>query len=126
LIGPCESAGFNYGASTESVENSQAPVAHTCNPSCSGGRDQEDCASKPAGANSSIRPNLEKPFTKIGLVEWLKVKALSSSPSTSKRKERSENRQSPFLKGLSEVTKKVNGQNTRELELERRQCEARF
>jgi hypothetical protein len=29
-----------------------------------------------------VRPYLEKPFTKIGLVEWLKVKALSSSPST--------------------------------------------
>jgi hypothetical protein len=29
-----------------------------------------------------LRPYLEKPFTKIGLVEWLKVKALSSSPST--------------------------------------------
>jgi hypothetical protein len=44
----------------------------------SGGRDQEDCGSKPAWANSSVR--LEKPFTKIGLVEWLKVKALSSKP----------------------------------------------
>jgi hypothetical protein len=31
-----------------------------------------------------MRPSLEKPFTKIGLVEWLKVKALSSSPSTAK------------------------------------------
>jgi hypothetical protein len=28
----------------------------------------------------------EKPFTKIGLVEWPKVKALSSSPSTEKKK----------------------------------------
>jgi hypothetical protein len=27
---------------------------------------------------------LEKPFIKIGLVEWLKVKALSSSLSTAK------------------------------------------
>jgi hypothetical protein len=26
----------------------------------------------------------EKPFTKIELVEWLKVKALSSGPSTAK------------------------------------------
>jgi hypothetical protein len=30
----------------------QAPVAHTCNPSYSGGRDQEDRSSKPAQANS--------------------------------------------------------------------------
>jgi hypothetical protein len=35
-----------------------------------------------------VKPYLEKLFTKIGLVEWLKVKALSSSPSTTKKKER--------------------------------------
>jgi hypothetical protein len=29
-----------------------------------------------------MRPCLEKPFTKIGLVEWLKVKALNSRPRT--------------------------------------------
>jgi hypothetical protein len=45
------------------------------NPSYSGGRDQEVHGSKPA--NYSVRPYLKKPFTKIGLVEWLKVKALS-------------------------------------------------
>jgi hypothetical protein len=31
-----------------------------------------------------VRPYLEKPFTKIGLVEWLKMKALSSSLNTAK------------------------------------------
>jgi hypothetical protein len=41
-----------------------------------------------AWVNSSARPYLEKPFTKIGLVEWLKMKALSSSPSTAKKKEK--------------------------------------
>jgi hypothetical protein len=61
-------------------------VAHSCNPSYSGGRDQEDFGSKPAQANSSAGPYLEKPFTKIGLVGWLKVKALSSSSSTAKQK----------------------------------------
>jgi hypothetical protein len=61
------------------------PVAHACNPTYSGGRDQEDLGLKPAQANSSSRPYLEKLFTKIGLVEWLKVKALSSSPSTAKK-----------------------------------------
>jgi hypothetical protein len=41
----------------------------------------------PPRANNSMRPYLKKqPFTKIGLVEWLKVKALSSSPSTAKKK----------------------------------------
>jgi hypothetical protein len=32
---------------------SRAPVPHTCNPSYSGGRDQEDQGLKPAQANSS-------------------------------------------------------------------------
>jgi ribosomal protein S21 len=32
-----------------------------------------------------VRPNLKKPFTKTGLVELLKVKALSSSPSTKEK-----------------------------------------
>jgi hypothetical protein len=60
-------------------------VAHTYNPSYSGGRDQEDCSSKSLGKYSA-RPYLKKNFTKIGLVEWLKVKALSSSPSTENKK----------------------------------------
>jgi hypothetical protein len=34
----------------------QAPVAHPCNPSYSGGRDQEDCGSRSAWANSSRDP----------------------------------------------------------------------
>jgi hypothetical protein len=37
---------------------SWTPVSHICNPSYSGGRDQEDCGSKSALANSS-RPCLE-------------------------------------------------------------------
>jgi hypothetical protein len=41
---------------------------------------------------------LEKPFTKIGLVEWLKVKALSSSPSTIKNKNK--NKKTYFLARL--------------------------
>jgi hypothetical protein len=35
---------------------------------------------------SFARPYLKKPFIRIGLMEWLKVKALSSSPSTAKKK----------------------------------------
>jgi hypothetical protein len=31
-----------------------------------------------------MKPYLENPFKKIGLVEWLKVKALSSRNSTAK------------------------------------------
>jgi hypothetical protein len=40
---------------------------------------------KGSGENCSIRPFLKKPFTKIRLVEWLKVKTLSSSPSTANK-----------------------------------------
>jgi hypothetical protein len=46
------------------IENRNKPgwalVAHSCNPSHSGGRDQEDCGSKPAREN----PISKKPFTK--------------------------------------------------------------
>jgi hypothetical protein len=37
----------------------QAPVVHTCNLSYSGSRDQEDCGSKPAPANS-LRDRISK------------------------------------------------------------------
>jgi hypothetical protein len=60
-------------------------VAHTCNPSFSGGRDQEDQGSKSALENSSQDPILKKAHHKKGLVEWLKMQALSSSPSTGKK-----------------------------------------
>jgi hypothetical protein len=33
-----------------------------------------------------VRPYLEKPFTKTGLVEWLKVKALRQAPVPQKTK----------------------------------------
>jgi hypothetical protein len=35
-----------------------------------------------------MRPCLRKSFTRKGQVEWLKVKALSASPSTTMKKER--------------------------------------
>jgi hypothetical protein len=47
-------------------------VAHTCNPSYSGGGDQEDQVLKPAQANKSQDP-ISKIFNiKKGLMEWLK------------------------------------------------------
>jgi hypothetical protein len=55
------------------------------NPSYSGGRDQEDHGSKPAQANSAQDPISKKPIIKIGLAEWLKVKALSSNSSTTNK-----------------------------------------
>jgi hypothetical protein len=45
---------------------SRVPVAHTCNLSYSGGRDQEDHGSKPAQANSSRDPILKIPNPKKG------------------------------------------------------------
>jgi hypothetical protein len=45
-------------------------VVHTCNPSYSGDREQEDQGLKPAQGN---RPYLEKTHHKKGLVQWLKV-----------------------------------------------------
>jgi hypothetical protein len=59
-------------------------VTQACNPSYSGGRDQEDHSSKPAQANGSWDPISKKPFTKKRLVEC--IKTLSSSPSTTKKK----------------------------------------
>jgi hypothetical protein len=65
----------------------QALVAHACNPSYSGGRDQEDCSWKPTWANSSGEPSLKNHSQKkkVRLVEWLKVKAQSSIPSTEEK-----------------------------------------
>jgi hypothetical protein len=65
---------------SQTKTNSQVPVAHGCNPSYSGGRDQEDHGLTLAWVNSSEGPYLEKAFTKIGLVEWLKVMTPSSNP----------------------------------------------
>jgi hypothetical protein len=50
-------------------------VAHTYNPSYSGGRNQEDHSSKPAWANSSRDPIWKYPShtKKKSLVEWFNV-----------------------------------------------------
>jgi hypothetical protein len=41
-------------------------MVYTCNPSYSGGKDQEDRGSKPALGKQFVRPYLKKPFTKKG------------------------------------------------------------
>jgi hypothetical protein len=43
-----------------------------------------------------VRPHLEKPFTKIGLVEWLKVKAPRSSPRIKKKNPKILHRNQPW------------------------------
>jgi hypothetical protein len=55
-----------------------------CNPSYSGGRDQEDCSSKPA--RQIVHETLSQKYpSQKGLVEWLKVKTLNSSPNNEKK-----------------------------------------
>jgi hypothetical protein len=67
-------------------------VARASNPSYSGGRDQKDCSSKPAWANSSQDPISKKSITEKELVEWLKVYALTSNPRTTKKKKKVQRR----------------------------------
>jgi hypothetical protein len=50
----------------ERAPGSQAPVVHTCNPSYSGDKDQEDHSLKPAQANRLQDPVLKNSFTKKG------------------------------------------------------------
>jgi hypothetical protein len=65
-------------------------MVHTCNPSYSGGRDQEDRGSKPARANSSHETLSRKTQHKKGLLEWLTGLALRLNPSPTKKKKKKE------------------------------------
>jgi hypothetical protein len=55
-----------------------------------------------ANADKNFRETLsqKKPFTKIGLVEWLKVKALSSGPNTAKKKKKERKRKEKKIQVL--------------------------
>jgi hypothetical protein len=50
----------------------RAPVAHACNPTYSGGKDQADYSSKPAPGKQSVRPYLKNTQHKTELEKWLK------------------------------------------------------
>jgi hypothetical protein len=57
-------------------QRSQVLVTHTCNPTYSGGRDQENRCSRPAWANSSPDPILKKTHHKKragGVAQGVKV-----------------------------------------------------
>jgi hypothetical protein len=58
-------------------------VAHTCNPSYSGGRDQEDYSSKPAWANS-----LRDPISKIPITKRAGGVAQGEGPEIAKKKKK--------------------------------------
>jgi hypothetical protein len=62
-------------SSAKSCGGSQAPMAHSCNPSYSGGGDQENHTLKPARAKLFWEPlsQKKKKNHKKGLAEWLKV-----------------------------------------------------
>jgi hypothetical protein len=63
----------SLGGLLKVLKISWASVAHICNPSYSGGRDQEDRSLKPAWANS-LRDLIPKQRNhKKGLAEWLMV-----------------------------------------------------
>jgi hypothetical protein len=64
-------------------------VAHTCNPSFAGGRDQEGRSSKPARQIVCNTLSQKYPSQK-GLAERLKMKAISSSPSTTKKEKKNQ------------------------------------
>jgi hypothetical protein len=64
-------------------------VTHTCNPTYSEGRDQEDCGSKTALANS-LRPDLENTQQKKLLAEWLKLARPCIQTPVPSKKERKE------------------------------------
>jgi hypothetical protein len=72
-------------------------VAHACNPSNSGGRDQEDGGLKPAQANSLRDPMLKNPSNKRagGVAQSVEPE---SNPSTTNKKKNSWPGLGPWLK----------------------------
>jgi hypothetical protein len=66
-------------------------VSHTCNPSYSGSKDQEDCSSKPAGENRLWDPILNNPITKNWAGGVAQGKGPEFKPQYSKRKKKNHN-----------------------------------
>jgi hypothetical protein len=79
------------------------PVAHACNPSYSGGRNQEDRGSKPSWANSlqdCILKIEKKGKKKKDWWSGSRCRALSSNPSTGKKKKKKKERNTVFFKTM--------------------------
>jgi hypothetical protein len=85
---------WNVLSNGKKQNKTQVWVAHACNPSYSGGRDQGDHRLKPALVNSSRDPISKKPITKKGW--WSgssdslpsKCEAQSSNHSATKKKKK--------------------------------------
>jgi hypothetical protein len=63
-------------------------VAHACNPSYSGGRDQEARGSKPAQANNSRDPISKKPVTRKDWWSGSKCRPRVQTPILKKKKKK--------------------------------------
>jgi hypothetical protein len=74
-------------------------VAHNCNPSYSGGRDQKDHSLKPAWENS-LRPHLEKTLHKNRAGGAAQGEGLKFKPQYSKRKKETNNKYKGFVQLL--------------------------
>jgi hypothetical protein len=70
-------------------------VAHACNPSYSGGRDQEDRGSKSDQTNSFRNPisKKKKKSQKQDCVEWLKVEGSEFKPQHRKKSKNKKKRE---------------------------------
>jgi hypothetical protein len=79
---------------TSTLLSSQAPIAHAYNPNYSGGSDQEVRGLKPAQANSSARPYLEKNLHRKGLVEGSRYRPRVQNPVPQKKKKKEKKRNS--------------------------------
>jgi hypothetical protein len=67
-------------------------VTNACNPSYSGGRDQEDLGLKPAQANSSQDPISKKPITNKRADEVVQGVGPEFKPQYCKKKKKSSNK----------------------------------
>jgi hypothetical protein len=105
--GPCHRV---FGIRLNKTASCQALVAHTCNPSYSGGRDEEDHGSKPAWANSSRDHILKKPITKKGWWSgsWCRPWVQTPVPQGGKKKKR-ESFSKAKIPGESQATIFVSG-----------------
>jgi hypothetical protein len=56
-----------------------------------------------------LRDPILKTLHKTGLMEWLKVKALGSSPSTAKKKKKKERKKKKFLEYIKKLLKFSSG-----------------
>jgi hypothetical protein len=76
-------------------------VAYICNPSYSRGRDKESRFKASLG-KKLMRLHLEKPFTKIGLVEWLQGEGPEFKPQYWRKKKQ---KKKPLQYHQNETTK---------------------